>query len=83
MLLSYVNIGLIYILSLYGDCENFAQLPLSIIFRLNESLSKTIDELKVEIEKLKGSLQEEINAKESAVNEASQTNFLSVQGHQS
>ena len=47
---------------------------LSIFFRLNESLSETIDELKIEIEKLKESLQEETNAKESAVNEASQTN---------
>lgn len=47
---------------------------LSIFFRLNESLSEIINELKIKIEKLKESLQEETNAKESAVNEASQTN---------
>ena len=51
---------------------------LSIFFRVNESLSNTINELKEEIEKLKGTLQEETNAKDSAVNEASQKNMAGI-----
>ena len=51
---------------------------LPIFFRVNESLSKTINELKEEIEKLKGTLQEETNAKDSAVNEASQKNMAGI-----
>jgi hypothetical protein len=45
--------------------------PLIVAFRLKDSLSKTVDELKVEIEKLKESLAEETSAKENAAHEVS------------
>lgn len=54
---------------------NLANAPLT-VFRLKESLSKTVDELKVEIENLKSTLQDETNAKENAVNEVRQIKNL-------